>query len=76
MPFWVATTLERFIIIVVPLLAVLVPLFRFLPQIASWRVRRLIYRWYGQLIVLEHEVQAREGALPGVSGKLTAGAAQ
>ena len=64
MPFWVATTLERFIIIVVPLLAVLLPLFRFLPQIASWRVRRLIYRWYGQLIVLEHDVQAREGDLP------------
>ena len=63
-PFWVATTLERFIIIVVPLLAVLVPLLRFLPQIATWRVRRLIYRWYGQLIVLEHEVQAREGELP------------
>ena len=64
LPFWVATTLERFIIIVVPLLAVFLPLFRFLPQIASWRVRRLIYRWYGQLIVLEHEVQAREGELP------------
>lgn len=64
MPFWVATTLERFIIIVVPLLAVLLPLIRFLPQIASWRVRRLIYRWYGELIVLEHDVQAREGELP------------
>lgn len=64
MPFWVATTLERFIIVVVPLLAVLLPLIRFLPQIASWRVRRLIYRWYGQLIVLEHDVQARQGDLP------------
>ena len=64
MPFWMATVLERFIVIVVPLLAILVPLFRFLPQIASWRVRRLIYRWYGQLIVLEHDVQAREGKLP------------
>lgn len=64
MPFWVATAFERFIIIMVPLLAVLLPLFRFLPHILSWRVRRLIYRWYGELIVLEHEVQAREGELP------------
>ena len=64
MPFWAATVLERFIVIVVPLLAILFPLFRFLPQIATWRVRRLIYRWYGQLIVLEHDVQAREGELP------------
>ncbi|MFO1306227.1 MAG: TAXI family TRAP transporter solute-binding subunit [Burkholderiales bacterium] len=64
LPFWAATTLERFIIIVLPLLAVLLPLFRFLPQVVSWRVRRLIYRWYGQLIVLEHDVQARQGDLP------------
>ena len=42
----------------------LVPLLRFLPQVASWRVRRLIYRRYGQLIVLEHDVKGREGDLP------------
>ena len=64
LPFWAATALERFIIIVVPLLAILLPPLRFLPQIADWRVRRLIHRWYGQLIVLEHDVQAREGSLP------------
>ncbi|MFO1029154.1 MAG: TAXI family TRAP transporter solute-binding subunit [Acetobacteraceae bacterium] len=64
LPFWVATVLERFIIIVVPLLVILLPPLRFLPQIADWRVRRRIYRWYGQLIVLEHDVQAREGELP------------
>ena len=64
MPFWVATAVERFIVIVLPLLAILLPPLRFLPQITDWRVRRLIYRWYGQLIVLEHEVQAREGRLP------------
>ena len=33
-PFWVATFVERFMIIVVPLLVVLAPVFRFLPQ--SW----------------------------------------
>ena len=63
-PFWVATFLERFIILVVPLLAVMLPLFKFLPQFMSWRVRSRIYRWYGELALLEHDVRAREGDLP------------
>jgi hypothetical protein len=64
MPFWVATFLERFIIIVVPLLVVMLPLIKFLPQIMRWRVRSRIYRWYGELTLLEHDVRLREGDLP------------
>ena len=63
-PFWVATFLERFIIIVVPLLVVMLPLFKFLPQIMRWRVRSRIYRWYGELTLLERDVRLREGELP------------
>ena len=64
LPFWVAALLERFIIIVVPLLVVMVPLIRFLPQILRWRVRSRIYRWYDELTLLEREVRLREGELP------------
>ena len=63
-PFWVATFLERFIIIVVPLLVVMLPLVKFLPQFMRWRVRSRIYRWYGELTLLEREVHSREGELP------------
>jgi TRAP transporter TAXI family solute receptor len=63
-PFWVATFLERIVILVVPLLVVMVPMLRFLPEIMRWRVRSRIYRWYGELTLLEHDVQSREGALP------------
>ncbi len=51
-------------IIVVPLLVVVVPVFRFLPQVMSWRVHSRIYRWYGELSLLEHDVSSREGELP------------
>ena len=64
LPFWVAAFVERFIIIVVPLLVVMVPVVRFLPQIMRWRVRSRIYRWYGELSLLEHDVRSREGELP------------
>jgi len=63
-PFWVATFLERFIIIVVPLLVVMLPLVRFLPQIMRWRVRSRIYRWYGELTLLERDVRSSVDAPP------------
>jgi len=63
-PFWVATVLERVIIILLPLLAVMLPLSRFLPGILRWRVRSRIYRWYGELMLLERDVQSRAGELP------------
>jgi TRAP transporter TAXI family solute receptor len=64
LPFWVATFVERAIILVVPLLVVLVPLFNFLPQFLRWRVRSRIYRWYGELALLERDVATRSGELP------------
>jgi TRAP transporter TAXI family solute receptor len=64
LPFWVATVLERLIILLLPLAVVLVPLFNYLPQFLQWRVRSRIYRWYGELSLLEKDVQTRKGDLP------------
>jgi TRAP transporter TAXI family solute receptor len=64
LPFWVATVLERTIILVVPLLVLLIPLMNFLPQFLRWRVRSRIYRWYGELALLERDVRTHTGALP------------
>jgi TRAP-type uncharacterized transport system substrate-binding protein len=62
-PFWVATLAERAIIILIPLAAVLFPLFHYLPQLLRWRVRSRVYRWYGELALLERDVAARMGTL-------------
>ena len=64
MPFWVATFLERLIILVVPLLVILIPLMNYLPQALRWRMRARVYRWYGELKMLEREVAAHEGTPP------------
>ena len=64
LPFFVATYVERLIVLLVPLLVVLVPLINFLPQILRWRVRSRIYRWYGELTLLERDVRTRTGKLP------------
>jgi hypothetical protein len=64
LPFWLATLAERAIIILLPLAAVLFPLFHYLPQLLRWRIRSRVYRWYGELALLEQDVAARIGTLP------------
>lgn len=64
LPFFVATYVERLIVLLVPLLVVIVPLVNFLPQLLRWRVRSRIYRWYGELALLERDVGSRTGPLP------------
>ena len=61
LPFWAATLIDRMVVMLVPLLAVLIPLFRFAPQIYGWRVRSRIYRRYGELKFLENEVNEEPG---------------
>lgn len=64
LPFFVATYVERLIILLLPLLVILVPLFNLLPRLNSWRVRSRIYRWYGELALLERDVGSRTGKPP------------
>jgi len=59
LPFWAATLIDRMIVLLVPLFAVAVPLFRIVPGLYAWRVRRKVYRWYGELKFLEEEVRNR-----------------
>ncbi|AOF81909.1 tRAP transporter solute receptor, TAXI family [Methyloversatilis sp. RAC08] len=55
LPFSIANLLDRMIVLLVPLLALAVPLFRILPQLYVWRVRSKLYRWYGELKDLERQ---------------------
>ncbi|MEO8741144.1 MAG: hypothetical protein ABI537_15775 [Casimicrobiaceae bacterium] len=64
MPFWAATLVERLIILLVPLLVILVPILNYLPQVLRWRVRSRIFRLYGELKLLERDVNALKGPLP------------
>jgi TRAP-type uncharacterized transport system substrate-binding protein len=58
LPFWAATLVERTIVLLIPLVAVLLPLLRFVPQLYAWRARSRIFRWYGELSYLERDVEA------------------
>lgn len=53
LPFWLANLLERMLVLLVPLFAVLVPAFKILPAIIEWRVKSRVFRWYGEIKYLE-----------------------
>jgi TRAP-type uncharacterized transport system substrate-binding protein len=57
LPFWAAILIDRLIILLVPLIAVLFPLIRIAPFLYSWRVRTRVFRYYGELKLLEVQVQ-------------------
>jgi len=49
LPFWVAIFVSRMTILLLPLVAVVLPLFKLMPLIYRWRMRSKIYRWYSKL---------------------------
>lgn len=49
LPFWAATQVDRLKVMLVPLIALLLPLLRVFPPVYRWRVRSRIYRWYKEL---------------------------
>lgn len=58
LPFWAATLIDRLVVMVIPLFAILIPVIRFAPTIYGWRVRSRIYRRYGELKFLEADVES------------------
>jgi len=64
LPFRVAAFLERAIILLVPMLVVLPPLLSYIPQFMRWRRRSRIYRWYGELALLERDVGSGQDPPP------------
>jgi hypothetical protein len=49
LPFWLANLVERMLVLLLPLFAVLVPTFKILPGLIQWRVKARVFRWYGEI---------------------------
>ena len=55
LPFWVASLVSRIAVVLLPIIVILIPGLRFLPQLYRWRVDSRIHRRYGELMALERE---------------------
>lgn len=52
LPFWLASLVNRFILLV-PVLVVIIPAVRYLPQLYRWRIDSRIHQRYGELMAVE-----------------------
>lgn len=48
-PYWIASNIDRFKIMLIPILTLLIPLFKGFFPIYRWRIRSKIYKWYKEL---------------------------
>jgi TRAP transporter TAXI family solute receptor len=55
LPFWVAILVTRITILLLPLVAVVIPIFKLMPILYRWRMRSRIYRWYSKLPAFDPE---------------------
>jgi TRAP-type uncharacterized transport system substrate-binding protein len=62
LPFWLATLIERTLVLLIPLVAIVLPIMRFAPALYGWRARSRVYKWYGQLKFLERELDENPAA--------------
>ena len=56
LPFWMASFLNRILVVIVPMILVLIPGLKSIPVIYRWRIRLRILRWYRALLVLESDL--------------------
>jgi len=59
LPFWLATIVQRFIFLVLPTMAILLPVLRLIPRMRQWRIKSKIYRRYGELKFLEMQIHPK-----------------
>ena len=62
LPFWAASLADRFLMVLVPLVLVLLPAFRLLPTLYRWRIRNRLYRIYAALLELERDLRGHAPA--------------
>lgn len=61
LPFWAANLVDRLWVMLVPIIAVVVPLGRIVPAAYRWRVRSRVFRWYANLKQIELQLEDGEG---------------
>jgi hypothetical protein len=53
LPFWLASLVDRIVLLIVPLAVVLIPGLKLVPWLYQWRINARIYQRYGELMALE-----------------------
>jgi len=60
-PFWIATNIDRFKLLIIPLLGLLIPLLRSIVPLYVFTMRSKIFRWYKRVQRIELMVELSDG---------------
>ncbi|GGD32105.1 hypothetical protein GCM10012288_02550 [Malaciobacter pacificus] len=52
-PYWIASNLDRLKILLIPLITLMIPIFKGIFPLYRWSIRSKIYRWYDELQALD-----------------------
>jgi TRAP-type uncharacterized transport system substrate-binding protein len=55
LPFWLASLVNRAVVVLFPILVVVIPSLRYLPQLYRWRIDSRIHHHYRELMAVERE---------------------
>ena len=54
LPFWIAVTVERWALLLLPAVGILLPLIRILPSLYNSQMRKRVTRWYREVHEIDH----------------------
>jgi hypothetical protein len=72
LPYGTAVVLDRLKVLVLPLVALLLPLFRIAPPLYQWRVRSRVYRWYAAVRDIDLAISSGEPDVASLRNRLHA----
>jgi len=55
LPYWIVAQINRFALLLLPIIFLLLPLFKILPALLAWRMQSRVYRYYDRL----HEIDIK-----------------
>jgi TRAP-type uncharacterized transport system substrate-binding protein len=59
LPFWLASLINRILVVFVPLIIILIPGVKTIPALFQWRMKLRINRWYRLLLLVEQDARAQ-----------------
>ena len=59
LPFWMANFVQRLILFLLPMVALMVPLFTVLPTVLSWKQKNRLFNRYGEIKFIESAILSR-----------------
>jgi len=60
LPFWLASLIDRFVVVLVPVIIILIPGLKSIPALFRWRMRLRISKWYRMLLAVEKEMMMQQ----------------